>query len=119
MIGSTTKMGFPTTAPGSAATITLLALTGEPSITAKRINLILKTSAASGTLGLDFTALLDNGTTYRSWTSYTHPSTTETTYFIAVPQGVVGIKVQYTNSAAVLTTWEGSISVDYDQFGSP
>lgn len=116
---TSTKMGFPATAPGSGATITLLALTGQAASTAKRISLILKSSAASGTLGLDFTALLDNGTTYRSWTSYTHPATTETTYFVAVPLGVVGIKVQYTNSAAVLTTWEGSLAVDYFESAAP
>jgi hypothetical protein len=108
---TTTKMGFPA-APGSAATISLLALTGQAASTAKRISIMLKASAASGTLGLDFTALLDGGTTYRSWTSYTHPSTTETVYLVAVPLGVVGIKVQYTNSAAVLTVWEGSSGVE-------
>lgn len=124
MIGSTTKMAFPTTAPGSGATVTLLSLTGNPATTAKRIILTLRSSHISAASGLAFESLLDGGgTTYRNWTSYTHPAATasdpDTTYLIAVPQGATAIKIEYTNSASVLTSWEGSLAVDYDQGAAP
>lgn len=123
MTGSTTKMAFPTTAPGSAATVTLLALTGQAAITAKRISLTLRSSHISGTSGLAFEHLLDGGTVYRNWVTYTHAAATasdpDTVYLVAVPQGTVGIKVEYTNSSNVLTSWEGAIAVDYDQGGAP
>lgn len=111
-----TKYPFPTTAPGSAATITLLALTGKGASDARRLVISINSSADSGASGVAFTALLDGGTLYRSWTAYTYATASGMTiYDVAVPVGVVGIKVTYTNSAAVLTTWEGSVSALYDE----
>jgi hypothetical protein len=122
-----TKLTFPTTAPTSGQTDYVLAgpfradsMTGSNILRGlRRIELTLRSSHISATDGLTFEALHQGGTTFRQWTHYTHPAATATdpttTYFVAVPLGIQGFQILYDNSANVLTSWEGSIALIYDE----
>jgi hypothetical protein len=116
----TCRLPFPTTAPTNAQTDYVIAgpLTGAMLRGLKRIELTLRSSHVSATDGLTFEALYEgDGTTYRQWAHFTHAAATAadptTTYFVAVPLGVLGVKILYDNSANGLTSWAGSIALDY------
>jgi len=107
-------------APGSGAVITLFTVTGRQATEARRIILSINSSADSAASGVSFQYLPDGGTTYRVYTSYTYATATGVfIYRVAPPLGANGLKVIYTNSASVLTTWEGTIAIIYDEIASP
>lgn len=112
--------------PGSGATINILTLTGQAARELRRVSFTLRSSHDSAASGLTFEVLMDNsasGTTYRAFSSYTHLAATAAVpcqpYFIAVPQGALGFKINYINSANVLTSWEGLVAAIYDEIASP
>lgn len=112
-----TKYKFPVTAPGSGATIDVLALTGKAAADTRRLEVSINSSADSAAAGVAFTYLPDNSaSTYRTFTSYSYATANGVTiYDVVVPSGANGLKVTYANSAAVLTTWEGTIAAFYDE----
>jgi len=116
------RLAFPTTAPTNAQSNYVIVgpLTGAMLRGARRIVLTLRSSHVSAADGLTFEALHEgDGSTYRQWAHYTHPAATAadptTTYFIAIPEGILGLQVLYDNSANALTSWAGSIALVYDE----
>lgn len=114
------RLAFPTTAPTSGQTDYVIAgpITGPMLRGLKLVELTLRSSHVSATDGLTFEALHEgDGTTYRQFAHFTHAAATAadptTTYFVAVPLGILGLKVLYDNSANALTSWAGSIALDY------
>ena len=122
-----TKLPFPTTAPTNAQAGYVIAgpfrvdsMTGSTIVKGlRRIVLTLRSSHISAADGLVFQALHQGDTTFFQWAHFTHPAQTSTdpttTYFVAVPEGIQGFQVLYTNSANVLTAWAGSIALVYDE----
>ena len=123
-----TKLTFPNTAPTSgqsnyviAGPFNVSSMTGAPIVSGlRRIVLTLRSSHISAVDGLVFQANHQGDTTnYFQWAHFTHPAATATdpttTYFVAVPEGIQGFKILYTNSANVLTAWAGSIALVYDE----
>jgi hypothetical protein len=112
--GLTSATGF-ITAPGSAATITLWdsGAATKQGERYKRAIVSVYSSHASGTLGLSFQESWDDGTNWDELTSYTISATTYTKNVVAM--SAPRIRVRYTNSSNVLTTWRGGVIVDeYD-----
>lgn len=111
-------------APGSGASITLWE--SNPAATQqqlqgrqpggarfKRLIVNIYASAASGTNGLDIQESQD-GASWRTNTAYTINATTYTKNIVSVSAPF--LRVRYTNSASVLTTWEMSVIGDeYDR----
>lgn len=100
--------------PGSGATIVIYdstannnGLQGNPSVPFSRMAFTVNSSAASGAGGVICEGSDDNGAHWRSMQTLADYSTGMTYYDIAVtmPQ----VRIRYTNSAAVLTTWEMSL----------
>ncbi len=102
-------------APGSGSTITLWAsnlnnAAGDKGARYKMFVINIYSSAASAASGLVISESSDKGATWDSLSTASVSATTYTkTYFKA---SAPDIKIEYTNSAAVLTTWRGSVLGD-------
>lgn len=118
-------------APGSGATIVLWAsatvpVTSDPNDRRargpnagrrwKRLVVNVYASAASAANGLNFQESQD-GLNWRDLISYTVGATTYTKNYVAVSAPFV--RVNYTNTAAVLTAWEMSVLGDAYERASP
>jgi hypothetical protein len=112
--GGTAAQGV-VVAPGSGATITLWdsGASTKQGERYKRAIVSVYSSHASGTLGLSFQESWDDGTNWDELTSYTISATTYTKNVVAM--SAPRIRVRYTNSANVLTSFRGGCIVDeYD-----
>lgn len=112
-------------APGSGATITLFdsasLVAGFGPQTRKAI-VNIRTSHISGAGGLEFQASWDSGVTWNDIVNYTVPALTAGVPFSAyeVPlNGYPRWRIQYTNSANVLTTWQGNLDFIFDERAAP
>lgn len=108
------------TKPGSGSTITMWQSADNRNSTFggarfKRLILDIYSSHASGSSGLKFQESMD-GTTYRDLVTYTVSATTKTKYYVSVAAPF--LKVAYTNSANVLTTWEFVLYGDTEERGT-
>jgi hypothetical protein len=108
-------------APGSGATITLWD-SGGASVGAsqgtryKRVIVNVFASAASAASGLSFQESHDDGTNWDELVAFSILATTYTKNTVAM--SAPRLRVRYTNSASVLTTWRGGVIVDeYDNAG--
>jgi hypothetical protein len=103
-------------APGSAATITIWDsgsndTSGTKAGRWKRLIMTSSASADSGTNGVSFEASWDNGANWRVLVQYTDTAAgAPNIHYVAV--AAPRLRVRYTNSAAVLTTWDGSLFGD-------
>lgn len=117
------ELMFPA-APASGAQVVLIdsALLPSPNLgkEAKRVIINVRSSAASAALGLEFQASWDGGTTWNDIASFTVPALTVGVPFSIydVPLAYPRWRAVYTNSAAVITTWQGNSEVYYDVRGS-
>jgi len=102
-------------APGSGATITLWASNANNTAAGKGARykmfvINIYSSHASAASGLVISESSDKGVTWDSLSTASVSATTYTkTYFKA---SAPDIKIEYTNSANVLTTWRGSVMGD-------
>ncbi len=118
--GNLTGTGGAQAAPGSGATITLLDTTDsghtawKDKVPFNRIQVNIFSSADSGASGVVFSSSFDRGANFRTQSSNTYTNAGgATTYDYLMKGGHV--KVQYTNSASVLTSWEMEIVGTYDR----
>ena len=107
-------------APGSAATITIFDSTvvdpmWDPiGVPFERLVLSVISSADSGANGVVHSSSLDRGTNFDTITTNTYLTANgQTTYDYLMRGGHV--KIAYTNSAAVLTTWRYELWGVYDR----
>jgi hypothetical protein len=113
--GATSSTGY-VTAPGSGATITIWdSGANDPSGTKghrwKRLVMSSTASADSGANGVSFEISSDNGTNWDVLIQYTDTAAgAPNIHYVSV--SAPRIRVRYTNSAAVLTTWRGSLIGD-------
>src|SRR5690348_10468271 len=117
---ATSAGGSAVAAPGSGATITLWSSVGTAGTAGSRYKKIIVniySSAASGTNGLVIAESNDGGTNFRTVTAVTVAATTYTKTYVTVSAPI--IKVSYTNSANVLTTWEMSVLGDQQDRAAP
>ena len=104
--------------PGSGATITIFDSTllgnWRDLLPFERIQLNVYSSHDSGASGVVFSSSFDRGTNFRTQASYTYLNADgATTYDYLLKGGHV--KVAYTNSANVLTSWEMELTAVYDR----
>lgn len=115
--GGTAANGY-IAAPGSGATVTLWDSNADGTAKGKgarykRVIVSVTSSAASGANGLSFEESWDDGTNWDVLTTYTISAATYTKNVVAM--SAPRLRVRYTNSASVLTTWRGGVIVDeYD-----
>jgi hypothetical protein len=106
--------------PGSAATITLYdSSANNPSPRSgsryKRVVLWLNSSADSGASGVVYQEKLHIDGTYRTvGTTYTYATADGVTRYFLTPAAPYW-RLRYTNSAAVLTTWEMAVLGDTNE----
>ncbi len=119
--GNLTGTGGAQAAPGSGATITILD-TSDAGHTAwkdkvpfERIELNVYSSHDSGASGVVFSSSFDRGANFRSQsaTTYTQATDGARTWDYLMKGGHV--KIQWTNSANVLTAWEMEVVGVYDR----
>jgi hypothetical protein len=104
--------------PGSGATITIfdtsLVSTWKDGFPFQRVQLNVYSSHDSGASGVVFTSSFDRGTNFRAQSANTYTNAGgATTYDYLMKGGQV--KIQYTNSANVLTAWEMEVFACYDR----
>lgn len=120
--GGTAAKGY-IVAPGSGATITiwdsgsregtqqLYEGTNAKAVRWKRLIMTNVPSADSGASGVSFEASFDNGTNWDVIVTYTDTAAgAPNIHYVSV--SYPRIRVRYTNSASVLTTWRGSLVGD-------
>lgn len=112
---------FLPSAPGSGATITIFdsaSLTPGMGAQVRKVIASIRTSHISGAGGLEFQVTWDNGVTWNDIINYTVPALTAGVPFSAyeVPlNGHQRWRILYTNSANVLTTWQGNLDLLFDE----
>lgn len=115
--GGTAALGY-IVAPGSGATITLWDSNADGTAKSigfryKRVIVNVYSSHASAASGLSFQESHDDGTNWDELVAYTVSATTYTKSLVGM--SAPRIRVRYTNSANVLTSWRGAVIVDeYD-----
>lgn len=108
-------------APGSGATITLLDSASLPAgfgPQTRKVCANIRTSHISGASGLEFQASWDGGLTWNDIVAYTVPALTAGVPFSIYEVAVNGIprwRIQYTNSANVLSAWQGNTEALFDE----
>lgn len=120
--GGTAANGY-IVAPGSGATITLwdsgadeaaqqLQVTsGTKGIRLKRLIYTSTSSADSGASGVSFEQSSNNGSTWNVIVTYTDTAAgAPNIHYVSI--SFPRVRVRYTNSASVLTTWDGQIVGD-------
>jgi len=118
--GNLTGTGGAQAAPGSGATITILDTTdtGHPSWRDRtpfyRIIVNIYSSHDSGAAGVAFSSSFDRGTNFRTQSTQTYSNANGATSYDYLMKGC-HLKVQYTNSASVLTSWEMEVVGIYDR----
>ena len=112
--GGTAAQGY-VAAPGSGATITIWdSGSGVTGVKFKRLIWNGISSHDSGASGLSFEHSFDDGTNWDVLVAYTNTASTVYQRFVAV--SAPRVRVRYTNSANVLTTWRGCLIGDtYDR----
>jgi hypothetical protein len=117
LLGTSAGVNAP---PGSGATVTLFDssvstlsswLDGLPF---SRVILNVYSSHDSGASGVVFSSSFDRGTNFRAQASYTYLNANGPTSYDYLMKGG-HVKVQYTNSASVLTAWEMELVGVYDR----
>lgn len=100
-------------APGSGATITLFDTLGKGLLRDRKAVVNIRTSHISAASGLEFQATWDNGLTWNDIVAYTVPALTAGVPFsiYEVPLAYPRARCIYTNSANVLTTWQGNFEL--------
>ena len=119
--GNLTGTGGAQAAPGNGATITILDTTTGNSwgasvdrVPFNRIQVNIFSSHDSGASGVVFSSSFDRGSNFRTQATYTYTNAAgATTYDYLMKGGHV--KIQYTNSANALTSWEMEVVGLYDR----
>ena len=110
--GMTDADGF-VTAPGSAATITIWD-SGSTVNAGTRYKLLVMTNTPShdsGASGVSFQVSSDNGLNWDTYITYTDTAAgSPNVHWVAL--AAPRMRVRYTNSANVLTTWRGNLMAD-------
>lgn len=100
--------------PGSGSTITLWSsignATADRGLRWKRFIVNMFVSHVSATGGLSFQFSVNGGATWREYIAFTINATTVTPNY--VPAAGSDLRIQYTNSASVITTWEMEVLGD-------
>lgn len=118
--GNLTGTGGAQAAPGNGATITIFDSTAvdpmwDPiGLPFERVQLNIFSSHDSGASGVVFSSSFDRGSNFRSQSTNTYTNAGGATSYDYLMKGG-HVKIQYTNSAAVLTAWEMELWGIYDR----